>query len=64
MPSVRRTISCNIEDINTILDNSSDASQLIVEAMLYFLWAVQHGEVRDTELIRLFKTGVLKIKSK
>ncbi|WP_069997734.1 hypothetical protein [Cellulosilyticum sp. I15G10I2] len=48
------------ELVGKVLKNSSNASELIVEAILYFLDAIESGNMNQREVNRIFAKKLIK----
>lgn len=55
-----KNISVTNELVITLLKNSKNASTLVEEALLYYVYAIQNGLLNDAEINRIYSQGLIR----
>lgn len=58
---LRKNISFTNKDLKNLLDSSTNASKLVEEALIYYLYNLQEGELNDRDRLRILSQGLVQL---
>lgn len=58
---MRKNISITNDYVYKVLSNSTNASKLVEEALLYYLHCINNGVLNEAEINRIFTQGLVDI---